>query len=295
MQCLLSSPAVDNARAATWRAGHATKDAALGTVFFEPTPAGTCNAMRQLCHAGFASAVAAARATSLAAQVAASAGDASEKVMPMPGLATANNLAKQFATSLDAVTNNVESLGSFEQTPEKTPEEDDWEMSLAVALSLSDGDVAAAAAASPVDDELKLALAMSLTEAGPPMTTAPSPEVPIAEPIVEPVAVVTTPIAEPVVDEPSDTDAKIEPASDDGQDDGVLVDHPEADARAGSEEEEPVWLREAGARLEPAIYAQLNDLREMGFPNDELNERLLLKHDGNLKRTVRALIDDMTV
>ena len=36
----------------------------------------------------------------------------------------------------------------------------------------------------------------------------------------------------------------------------------------------------------------LDDLAEMGFEQRELNRTLLLKHDGNVKRTVKALVED---
>merc|ERR1719335_149739 len=36
----------------------------------------------------------------------------------------------------------------------------------------------------------------------------------------------------------------------------------------------------------------LDDLAEMGFHNRELNKTLMLKHDGNLKRTVKELVED---
>lgn len=36
----------------------------------------------------------------------------------------------------------------------------------------------------------------------------------------------------------------------------------------------------------------LDDLAEMGFQNRELNKTLMLRHDGNLKRTVKALVED---
>ena len=36
----------------------------------------------------------------------------------------------------------------------------------------------------------------------------------------------------------------------------------------------------------------LDDLAEMGFANRELNKTLMLRHDGNLKRTVKALVED---
>merc|ERR1719378_1315690 len=36
----------------------------------------------------------------------------------------------------------------------------------------------------------------------------------------------------------------------------------------------------------------LDDLEEMGFGNRELNKALMLKHDGNVKRTVKALVED---
>merc|ERR1719421_1842494 len=35
----------------------------------------------------------------------------------------------------------------------------------------------------------------------------------------------------------------------------------------------------------------LDDLAEMGFANRELNLQLMLKHDGNVKRTVRELVE----
>jgi hypothetical protein len=35
----------------------------------------------------------------------------------------------------------------------------------------------------------------------------------------------------------------------------------------------------------------LNDLAEMGFENRELNKTLMLKHGGNIKRTVKALVE----
>jgi len=36
----------------------------------------------------------------------------------------------------------------------------------------------------------------------------------------------------------------------------------------------------------------LDDLAEMGFENRDLNKALMLRHDGNLKRTVKALVED---
>jgi len=36
----------------------------------------------------------------------------------------------------------------------------------------------------------------------------------------------------------------------------------------------------------------LDDLAEMGFEHRDLNRTLLLKHDGNVKRTVKALVED---
>jgi len=36
----------------------------------------------------------------------------------------------------------------------------------------------------------------------------------------------------------------------------------------------------------------LDDLAEMGFENRDLNKQLMLRHDGNLKRTVKALVED---
>lgn len=36
----------------------------------------------------------------------------------------------------------------------------------------------------------------------------------------------------------------------------------------------------------------LDDLAEMGFENRTLNKTLMLKHDGNVKRTVRELVED---
>jgi len=36
----------------------------------------------------------------------------------------------------------------------------------------------------------------------------------------------------------------------------------------------------------------LEDLAEMGFANRELNKSLMLQHNGNLKRTVKALVED---
>jgi len=38
--------------------------------------------------------------------------------------------------------------------------------------------------------------------------------------------------------------------------------------------------------------AQLDDLEEMGFANRELNKALMLKHNGNVKRTVRELVEE---
>jgi len=38
--------------------------------------------------------------------------------------------------------------------------------------------------------------------------------------------------------------------------------------------------------------ALLDDLAEMGFTNRELNQTLMLKHSGNVKRTVRELVED---
>jgi len=38
--------------------------------------------------------------------------------------------------------------------------------------------------------------------------------------------------------------------------------------------------------------AELDDLEEMGFANRELNKTLMLKHSGNVKRTVRELVED---
>merc|ERR1719198_2488693 len=38
--------------------------------------------------------------------------------------------------------------------------------------------------------------------------------------------------------------------------------------------------------------ALVDDLHEMGFANRALNKNLLLKHDGNVKRTVRELVED---
>ena len=38
--------------------------------------------------------------------------------------------------------------------------------------------------------------------------------------------------------------------------------------------------------------ALLDDLQEMGFENRELNKTLMLKHAGNVKRTVRELVED---
>jgi hypothetical protein len=38
--------------------------------------------------------------------------------------------------------------------------------------------------------------------------------------------------------------------------------------------------------------ASLDDLEEMGFTNRELCKTLMLKHDGNVKRTVKALVED---
>jgi len=35
----------------------------------------------------------------------------------------------------------------------------------------------------------------------------------------------------------------------------------------------------------------LDDLEEMGFANRELNKGLMLKNDGNVKRTVRDLVE----
>ena len=36
----------------------------------------------------------------------------------------------------------------------------------------------------------------------------------------------------------------------------------------------------------------LEDLAEMGFENRDLNKALMLRHNGNLKRTVKALVED---
>lgn len=36
----------------------------------------------------------------------------------------------------------------------------------------------------------------------------------------------------------------------------------------------------------------LDDLAEMGFEDAELNKRLMLKHNGNVKRTVKELVED---
>jgi len=36
----------------------------------------------------------------------------------------------------------------------------------------------------------------------------------------------------------------------------------------------------------------LDDLADMGFANRDLNKTLILQHDGNLKRTVKALVED---
>jgi len=38
--------------------------------------------------------------------------------------------------------------------------------------------------------------------------------------------------------------------------------------------------------------ALLDDLSEMGFENRELNRSLMLKHNGNVKRTVKELVED---
>ena len=35
----------------------------------------------------------------------------------------------------------------------------------------------------------------------------------------------------------------------------------------------------------------LEDLEEMGFTNRELNQSLMLKHAGNIKRTVKDLVE----
>jgi len=37
----------------------------------------------------------------------------------------------------------------------------------------------------------------------------------------------------------------------------------------------------------------LDDLAEMGFTNRELNKSLMLKHSGNLKRTVKELVEEI--
>jgi len=257
-----------------------------------------------------ASAVAATRATALAASVATRVGESSEKVIPMPGFATANELGKGFADALGSAATTAESyLGSSEQSNAPI-DDDDWEMALAMALSLSEQGLAAAAAmatpqATAEDEQLKVALAMSLADAaGPqPDIPAPQPDIPAtdAEPVLKPV---TAPIAAKPVAEPSPVPSKdeaqddahedaSEDASEDG--DGVLVDVSDVAATISEEEEEePVWLREAGQRLGPESFVRLlDDLSEMGFNNRELNERMLAKHDGNLKRAVRELVDEM--
>lgn len=250
-----------------------------------------------------ASAVAATRATALAASVATRVGESSEKVIPMPGFATANELGKGFADALGSAATTAESyLGSSEQSNAPI-DDDDWEMALAMALSLSEQGLAAAAAmatpqATAEDEQLKVALAMSLAEAAGPQPDIPATD---AEPVLKPV---TAPIAAKPVAEPSPVPSKdeaqddahedaSEDASEDG--DGVLVDVSDVAATISEEEEEePVWLREAGQRLGPESFVRLlDDLSEMGFNNRELNERMLAKHDGNLKRAVRELVDEM--
>ena len=36
----------------------------------------------------------------------------------------------------------------------------------------------------------------------------------------------------------------------------------------------------------------LDDLEEMGFPSRELNKTLMFQNDGNLKRTIKALVEE---
>ena len=38
--------------------------------------------------------------------------------------------------------------------------------------------------------------------------------------------------------------------------------------------------------------AMLDDLQEMGFGDRSLNKKLMIKHDGSLKRTVKDLVTD---
>lgn len=269
MACLLTPTVTDSfgaTRDATWRAGHATKDA------FTNTYSDPCSAMHAMCRASFASAIAATRVTAMAINVAATAGEASRSVMPMPGVTTGNAFARSFAASLDAAASTAESLAK--ETP---TEEEDYQMKVAMALSLSEEAPPATAAVAP-DEQLALALAMSRTEAGPPEAAAPSP-------IAKPISAEAEPTVEPTL-VPSGGEVK-----DDASDDGILVDVSDAGADTVASAEEPAWLREAGERVQPETYAQLiDDLHEMGFTDRALNERLLIKHEGDLKRAVRDIV-----
>merc|ERR1719240_677555 len=143
-----------------------------------------------------------------------------------------------------------------------------------------------AAADGPADDELDAAKELSLAPAAeaPPPSDAPAVDgsLDVSDATAKPV---------PADDQVNDDAPGADEASKDGSasDDGVLV---TVDGVPASPAEDPA--AEAGARDLAAATEWdhlLDDLAEMGFENRMLNTTLMLKNGGNMKRTVRDLVE----
>jgi len=183
---------------------------------------------------------------------------------------------------------------------------------------------AAAAAAATTSGSVKMAEALMPTRdddlVGAPLPPVPLPPTPLEDKPAEPAPLPPTPLE----DKPAEPE--LEPMND-GSDDGVLVTEtmiiealPAAEAAAGpSGGGEPLSVKASlvamgftDPTMVDAVLAKngddleacaadlaaasewdslLDDLHEMGFANRELNKTLMLKNGGNIKRTVKDLVE----
>jgi len=292
---MLPTVTVESTAHATAAATRASADAACAMAFpSRSTP-------RTIASAAIASGIAMAKMHALAASFAASTLDEMGRGENKT-TSTSADIARSIAASLEKAAADAEPyVESIKQGPPAAEQasdsgDEDEQMQLALAMSLSEAQPAVEPSSKPSEpskpstpskpskptaredepggeepgeEEMKLGMAMSesLWQPRPFASEPPLPPSPTATPPAAPSEVAKEQAFDGV--------------------DGVLVDP--SDAGVGlTVAGEPVDPFPARSILDEAL---LDDLAEMGFENRELNKTLLLQYGGDLKRTVRALIE----
>merc|ERR1719231_132814 len=226
-----------------------------------------------------ASALAAIKTAALAAEAAAVSHDKA-----VDAARRGTSLAHTVAASLADAAERAEKYA----VPAPTPAADDADMKRAIAASLAD----AHDADGIHDADMKKAIAESLAEMTPAAAAAA-----VAPTVAQTFGtlVEATPMPTPVAPEPDalsqQANALIEEIEQGKEQDEAEASEDEGFALVAPVDEQADPFPAPGSADGEWDDSLLDDLEEMGFGNRTLNKELLAKHEGDLKKTVRALVE----